>query len=743
MNATKLIERLKTAVTDKDAAKVRWEEARTAVLAAHKEYKLHVANVDEIQKEIVTGEPARPMLDVIEEKEERKAAPKDFFGHATRKPPPPDVPVTKRPRERPDARTAGDAERATVSMLDRHLADVERAADVPETIVPLPPNDVGTCDDYHAPRTFVPTSNADRQPVRAAKTDGIVVVGDDGPTNEQQALGRALAMGDVRDALTSLVARGDATDDEIFRVLVQWPVHRVRSARDPRENWGTIGGSKPGFFYGHDCRDGNWPNGTPTLEGDALLKAARKYLAIKRPITAREAKATFHEPTAATEKTTSRWTVKKIIEAIKASEGEAGDGTQTVVCKQCWAARPHTISECPRCGAIACQPIRDLEPVDGSPVRSWPSIDKPVTFKAGGPIDPSRSSRITPDIASTAPWWTDKRWNDRVPKFGVKLADLRDDVDRELYLFLTMNRFFESRFGPLRKRETTDEEIDVMIRRGGPGGFYPGSECSRPGNALKFRKGGPIKFWAGDDTAPNPDPKAQQRIPREPDLVGKAVIDRVRAILSIPDREPTPALDRHFAEEDERKRQRTAAATAASLAARARRKTAAAVATAETDGPKRTYGSNPRRSGAARRKGAAIPSQLRTGAAFAAAIDAAGPDRSTKPKRGRTKKFPLAIDRKTPFGRQTIDKDGRVVAVPMAGSAWDNADLCNAAEDLGCTYDDLVICNRCNRARRMSTHPCPCGGSEYRIPGAVHVHTKSTPVKPKKGAKTRVNAPHV
>jgi hypothetical protein len=563
VNATKLIERLKTAVADRDATKERWEQDKLTVLSAHKAYKLAVFAVHEIETEILTGEPARPLLEAVEEKAERTASPKDYHGHATRTPPPP-VDVPRRKRERPDAhvaghlagppsvprpellpgaeptpevlaqrhrvmaddlRKAGAPEAAEIlgkeadELIRRHLDDVERQAAETETVVDTRPSPV--------PRTFVPPSNADRRPVRTAKTDvrsDVTETVDHGPMDIDQALGRALAMSEVRDLLTELVARGVATDQEILDVLKRWPTHRIGYPDGrPGCSWGTTGHENPKFFAGHSARQGNWPMGKPELEGDALIKAVRKYLAIKTPPkTAREAKATFHEPT------------------ITANETIVAPGI---------------------------------------------SIVRPPAATAAG------TGFATPDV------------------------------------------------------------------------------------------------------------------------------------LIAPD--PTPYLDRHFAEEAETKRQRTSAATAASVAARARRKTAAAVAAAETNGPSRPYGSNPRRSGAARR---------------ARTATAATADRHEKPRQPsrdeiRKGKQPSAVERRTINGKMTFDANGFIVAVPMSGAAWDEADLHNAAEDLRCSFDELILCNRCNRARRTTYHPCPCGSIEYRVHNnpATYRHVNERPAKRKGG----------
>ena len=66
-------------------------------------------------------------------------------------------------------------------------------------------------------------------------------------------------------------------------MLVQWPVHRWKCGTAPGVDWGTVGGSIPAFFWGHSARDGNWPGGEPALVGEKLIKAVRKYLAIKPP----------------------------------------------------------------------------------------------------------------------------------------------------------------------------------------------------------------------------------------------------------------------------------------------------------------------------------------------------------------------------------------------------------------------------------------------------------------------------
>jgi hypothetical protein len=79
---------------------------------------------------------------------------------------------------------------------------------------------------------------------------------------------------------------------------------------------------------------------------------------------------------------------------------------------------------------------------------------------------------------------------------------------------------------------------------------------------------------------------------------------------------------------------------------------------------------------------------------------------------------------RTLVGVKTVIKD-KIVAIPMSGSAWDEADLLNAADDLACAREDLVICKNCNRARSVNTHPCPaCKGTGMRFPDAIHIPSK-------------------
>jgi hypothetical protein len=116
--------------------------------------------------------------------------------------------------------------------------------------------------------------------------------------------------------------------------------------------------------------------------------------------------------------------------------------------------------------------------------------------------------------------------------------------------------------------------------------------------------------------------------------------------------------------------------------------------------------------------------------------------------RARRKTFGTTSERKTPLGKLTVDGAGNVVAVPMPGSAWDDADLLNAADKLACTVLDLVICNKCNRARKAASKACPaCRSIEYRVPNNPAVYRSNVvnvpTVKGKRGRRATVRAPIV
>jgi len=115
----------------------------------------------------------------------------------------------------------------------------------------------------------------------AERESGVATDEDRGPFTEDAALWRALGLQDVRDALEGLKRVG-ATDQDLFRALVQWPTHREQPGdNDPAGiAWGIVGGSQPAFFAGHFAKHG-WPNPKQaTLTDTALVKHVRKLLAI-------------------------------------------------------------------------------------------------------------------------------------------------------------------------------------------------------------------------------------------------------------------------------------------------------------------------------------------------------------------------------------------------------------------------------------------------------------------------------
>lgn len=598
MNAAKLLDRLKAAVAQRNDAEAAWQEHKTSVLAAHKAYRQAVAAVEEIQTEILTGQPARPLLEAVEERQ-TPTSPKDYFGHATKRPDPDDVTATPAVNENSFRRQNAEA-------ILREVAENGRLPPPPRELISDIVAAARQSGDVRAAeaKTHVPTSSADRQPVR-------------------------------RHAETTITA----ADSKVGRTVTA--------------------------------------DGTGFTTPDVLTK----------------------------------------------------------------------------------------------------------------PADPA------------APWW--KRYErgagtlqgKRAEPFGVNLDDLPTDIDRELFLGLAMNRFFEERFTPLIKNGATDHQIDAAIRQHGEGGISPGNQDSRPGHEIRWRKNGPIKFWLRYGRAPLGTKKGEP-----PDLVGQAVIDRVRSILSIPEpaagggisRVP-PASSRTATKETKERNPWTV------------RKIVKAIKTIEGpdgDGSKMVvctkcwiarfkHVEQCRGCGATERlpirdlepvdgmpvrawpsfdkpvtfktsSTVDVPASSRTAAATAASLAArlktrennaraaaiAGnavgipiePDRHEKPKRPPRRQPGTYSTLLTPLGKPTF-VDGRVVAVPMPGSAWDEADLLNAAEDLRIAREDVVLCNRCNRARAVATHPCPgCRGTSTRFPDAIHIPSKRDA---KRKGVSRVRAPIV
>jgi hypothetical protein len=109
-----------------------------------------------------------------------------------------------------------------------------------------------------------------------------------GPLNQDAALLLATTLPEVAGRLGELAVQG-GTDDEIYRILIQWPtVHHPGTAQG--NAWAVRGGSSPAFWYDTAALDhkaqlmARKPARTsPTLEDQPLVAAVRRLLKIKKP----------------------------------------------------------------------------------------------------------------------------------------------------------------------------------------------------------------------------------------------------------------------------------------------------------------------------------------------------------------------------------------------------------------------------------------------------------------------------
>ena len=239
----------------------------------------------------------------------------------------------------------------------------------------------------------------------------------------------------------------------------------------------------------------------------------------------------------------------------------------------------------------------------------------------------------------------------------------------------------------LRSEGATDERILGVLRR-----QWPNSPCASPvwpdghlatGTGLYTVQGGKDPgFWPGarpSTTAPAP-------------YTGAALADRVRRCLSIP-RPQGRAEDGGRRTEERESGPSSAADLAAALARDARNRNA-------------------------RRRAAAAAERAARGAEPVPA----GADRSEKPR--QPNRAELEAGRQQPLAQ----------AIAMTGSGWTNPELLAAAKLLGCRPDDVILCDRCNRARSIQTPVCQCGVSQYRFPGAAPRHAEPPKKRKRKEA---------